>query len=87
MHFKPNNLYDYLVKDEGGDSLDFFQNLLKEESALKFLILEKITQEVLKQYGPGLATKFRVYKDFQDKKTFSYSGKPIEKIMILLQCV
>ena len=66
-----DSLYQHIWDNKGGDSLDFFKNILKERPDSENIVTlsnrvlaETEMDKLLKSYGPGLVSGFRVAKAF-----------------------
>lgn len=66
-----NSLYEHIWNNKGGDSLDFLENILQKKpesknivALSKNILAETEMDGLLKSYGPGLVSGFRVAEEF-----------------------
>jgi hypothetical protein len=75
--FSPQQLYDRIMRDKGGQAIDVF-HYLKEHARARTVTHHNIdlegSFEYLAKYGAGLVTKFHVDDEFRDSDECSFTG-------------
>jgi hypothetical protein len=93
-----DRLYEQIWNNEGGDSLDFLENILKErpdsENILTLsnnVLADTEMDKLVQSYGPGLVSGFCVAKDFIGTEWQHLGDYEVEKFegrhaMVLVGC-
>jgi hypothetical protein len=76
-NFSSTQLYNHIVSDEGGNSLDYLKNILIKGSKMFHVSsTDVINAALIQQYGPALIYQFKVYEDFKEPGRLSYLEEP-----------
>ena len=74
-NFSSKQLYNHIVTDKGGNSLDYLKKILVPGSNFfHVLSTDVINASLIQQYGP--AYRFQVYEDFKEPGRLSYLEEP-----------
>lgn len=60
----------------GGNSIEILRSILTPGSYVDIIDIYGINVDVIKRYGPGLITRFKVYSDFLNENVHVHSGLP-----------